>query len=176
VLIAQEIRLQQAGEQGSRPVAELAYAKILALRERGDEALTLVGRGGDGPSEADFGRTRPVLDQQLGVLAKDMDDAGGLAQKHGDYLAVRAQVRKLDNGGDYTGAVKLTTAPETVTTFEALKGSIESTLEAHRTTFTAQIDKAGTGLATLIVLGPLLALVVCALAVIGLRARLEEYR
>ena len=177
VLIAQEAHLHAAEADGSRPVAELAYARTLALRERGDEALTLVARGGSGPAEEDFAKVaKPALDKQLAVIADDVSGAGTLAGKHAAYLAGRAKVRALDDGGDYAGAVTLSIGPASSGAFRDLTDSIGAVLEDHKTTFTTQIDDAGRGLGPLTVLGPLLALIICGLAAAGIRARLEEYR
>jgi hypothetical protein len=179
LLIAQETHLHRADTDGSQPVAQLAYARIMALRERGDEALTLVARGGSGPLETDFTDTaKPALDRQLVAVGKVLDTGTqrSLTGKHDAYLAAHAAIRKLDDGGDYDGAVALAIGPQTSKTFTDLTDSIGTVLEAHKSTFTTQIDTAGRGLGLLTVAGPLLALIVCGLAVAGIRARLEEYR
>jgi hypothetical protein len=184
VLIAQRTHLHRADTNGSTPVALLADTRILALRERGDEALTLAARGSGGAYEIDFQVVAKRMDGGDGLLAKAADAVDGDAQaqveaaktKHSEYLTAHTQVRKLDDGGDYDGAVALAVGPATSATFTAFTDDIGSALEEHKATFTAEIGKAGNGLGLLTVLGPLLALLVCALAVTGIRTRLEEYR
>jgi hypothetical protein len=85
-------------------------------------------------------------------------------------------VRKLDDDGNYDGAVALAIGQQTSTTFTDLTDATGRALEDHKATFTAQIGSAGRGLGLLTVLGPLLALIACGLAFAGIRARLEEYR
>ena len=85
-------------------------------------------------------------------------------------------MRKLDDGGDYEGAVKLAVADRTSTAFEKVTADIGAALEQRKAAFAEELGAAGRGLGLLAVLGPLVALVVCALAAAGLRARIEEYR
>jgi hypothetical protein len=163
---AQRSHLRTADKEGSAPVAVLADLRILALNERGDEALTLVARGGSDANEADFKKAAAEFDQE----------AGSLRAKHDAYVAAHQAVRKLDDGGDYDGAVALAIGPKTTKTFTDLTDATGATLEHHKAIFTAQIGSAGRGLGLLTVFGPLLALIACALAFAGIRARLEEYR
>jgi hypothetical protein len=184
ILIAQRTHLHNADTNGSTPVALLADTRILALRERGDEALTLAARGSGGAYEDDFQAVATRLDGSDGLLAKAADAVDGDAEtqvkaaeaKHTAYVATHTQVRKLDDGGDYDGAVALAIGPQTTATFTAFTDDIGNALEEHKATFTAEIGKAGSGLGLLTAVGPLLALIICALAVAGIRTRLEEYR
>jgi len=184
VLIAQRAHLHNAETQGSTPVALLAETRILALRERGDEALTLAARGSGGPYEDDFQTVAKRLDGTNGLLDKAANAVDGDAKavvqeaktRHAAYVTAHAQVRKLDDGGDYDGAVALAIGAQTSATFTAFTNDVGNALEDHKATFTDEIGSAGNGLGLLTVLGPLLALVVCGLAFAGIRTRLEEYR
>jgi hypothetical protein len=179
ILVAQEINLHSAQDDGSRPVALLANARIQALRERGDEALTLAARGGSGPLETDFTTgAKPSLDQQIAAIRRDVDSslAQTLTTRHQAYVAAHAAVRELDDGGNYDGAVALANGAATSGTFKSLTDEIGNTLEQRTDTFVADIGAAGRGLGLLTVGGPLLALLICGLAVAGIRTRLEEYR
>ena len=178
VLIAQRAHLDRAAADGSVPVANLADLRILALNERGDEALTLVARGGSDANERDFRAAVADAGARLTRIARDVDGgvAGDLRARHDAYVAAHNQVRKLDDGGDYGGAVALAIGPQTTRTFTAYTDAIGTSVEAHKATFTTEVRRAGQGLGLLTVLGPLLALIVCGLAVAGIRARLEEYR
>lgn len=178
VLTVQRAHLGNAATDGSVPVADLADLRILALNERGDEALTLVARGGTDANERDFRAGATATATRLASVAHDVD--GGLAadlrSKHDAYVAAHDQIRKLDDSGDYGGAVGLAIGAPTTRTFSTYTDAIGTALEAHKATFTSEVHRAGQGLGLLTVLGPVLALIVCGLAVAGIRARLEEYR
>jgi hypothetical protein len=179
ILVAQETHLHSARTDGSRPVALLANARIQALRERGDEALTLAARGGSGPLETDFTTGAvPLLKGQIEAIGRDYDSslAHTLTGQHDAYVAAHTAVRKLDDGGDYDGAVALAIGPQTSKTFATLTDKIGTTLEDRKQAFAGDISAAGRGLGLLTVGGPLLGLIIGGLAVAGIRARLEEYR
>ena len=178
ILTVQRTHLDKAATNGSVPVANLADLRILALNERGDEALTLVARGGADANEQDFRAGAAATAARLTSIARNVD--GGLAAdlraRHDAYVATHNEIRKLDDGGDYGGAVALAIGPQTTRTFTTYTDAIGRSLEAHKATFTAEVHRAGQGLGLLTILGPLLALIVCGLAVAGIRVRLEEYR
>ena len=182
VLISQRAHLSEADTEGSWPVALLAETRIAALRERGDEALTLAARSGEGALEADFDDTTARLNDLLADAGEIMPDgpAGSsvrsATERHRAYVAAHDQVRKLDNAGDYDAAVALAIGPQTSRTFTGLTDDVGRALENRKEVFSAEIGAAGRGLGLLTVLGPVLALLICGLAFAGLRARLEEYR
>ncbi len=171
VLIAQRAHLHRADQDGSTPVAQLAEARILALRERGDEALTLAARGSGSAYEDDFKTTASQLG---GALSRAGDSRA--QQYQNEYVAAHRQVRELDDGGDYDNAVKLSVGTATTATFTSLTSTVGTALADRKQAFTDEIDAAGRGLMLLTVLGPLLALIICALMAAGMRPRLEEYR
>lgn len=175
ILIHQNVHLHRADVQGSTPAAVLAEGRILALRERGDEALALAAHGSGSAYESDFAEAQKVLTASDGPLASDYL-AGEASTAHQAYLERHKQIRALDDGGDYDGAVKLAISADTTKAFDSVTTDIGTAIDQRKTAFTAEIDSAGDGLAALIVLGPLLALIACALVAVGLRARLEEYR
>jgi hypothetical protein len=175
VLISQNVHLHRAGEQGSTPAAELAEARILALQERGDEALELAAHGSGSTYESDFVAAQKQLTAARGPLTSEYL-ANEAVIAHQTYLNQHKQVRKLDDGGDYDSAVKLAIGPDTTKAFDTVTADIGKSLGERKAAFTHEIDSAGNGLGLLTVLGPLVALAVCALAFVGIRARLEEYR
>ncbi|GAB1691410.1 hypothetical protein [Krasilnikovia sp. M28-CT-15] len=181
LLAHQRARLHNADTDGSAPVARLAEARILALRERGDEALTLVARSGRGAYEDDFDTVDRKVHNLLGEIAVDLPDpaasaVGDASRRLTDYAEAHAKVRALDDNGDYDAAVDLAIGDATTDTFGAATGAIGAAMEDRKAAFTDEIDTAGRGLGALTVLGPMLALLGCALAAVGIRARLEEYR
>jgi hypothetical protein len=175
ILISQNVHLHRAAEQGSKPAAELAEARILALQERGDEALELAAHGSGSTYEGDFVGARNQLTAPNGPLADDYMPNQAVTA-HQTYLNQHKQVRQLDDGGDYDGAVKVAIGADTTKAFDTVTTGIGTALDERKAAFTDEIDSAGNGLGLLTVLGPLVALAICALAFVGFRARLEEYR
>jgi hypothetical protein len=149
-----------------------------------DEALTLAARGSGGAYEDDSKAVSARLGGANGLLAAAGKAVDGDARaavrsataRHAGYVAAHTQVRRLDDGGDYDGAVDLAIGKPTSATFTGLTDDIGRALESRKAAFTDEIGRAGRGLGLLTVLGPLLALAVCAFALMGIRARLEEYR
>ncbi|GAA0443873.1 hypothetical protein Aca07nite_52770 [Actinoplanes capillaceus] len=169
-------QLVAADRDGSAPLEVLAEKRILVLRERADEALTLAARAGHGPLEEEFRQLSERVtfdDPQLDDMPALMREAADL---HGEFLTSHRQVRSLDDGGDYEGAVELAASDDMAQTFDRLTATLDRAMDDRRAAFGSRIKAAGSGLGALIVLGPLLALVIGVLATIGLRARLEEYR
>jgi hypothetical protein len=172
VLSNQSTHLNRAGSTGSQPASELAEARILVLRERGDEALTLAARGSGDAYEKDFRDASATLGTALGNDYLTTAARGA----HQSYLEAHETVRKLDESGDYDGAVRLAIGEKTTASFETVTAEIERALEGRKAAFTKEIGAAGRGLGLLAVLVPLLALAACVLSAAGIRARLEEYR
>ncbi|GIE97317.1 hypothetical protein Ari01nite_47820 [Paractinoplanes rishiriensis] len=172
VLSNQSTHLNRAGTTGSQPASALAEVRILVLRERGDEALTLAARGGGAAYDKDFEDARASVGTALGNEYLTTKARGA----HQTYLETHETVRELDKNGDYDAAVKLAIGDQTTEAFETLTAEIATALEGRKAAFTAEIGTAGRGLGLLTVLVPLLALAVCVLAAAGIRARLEEYR
>ncbi|MGX6607230.1 hypothetical protein ACWKSP_34665 [Micromonosporaceae bacterium Da 78-11] len=171
LLTSQNTNLHQAATQGSQPASQLAEARILALRERGDEALTLAAHSSD-DKDSKFAAADAELSAALtnDFVSTDTRDA------YATYVAQHRRIRALDTGGSYDDAVKLAVGPETTDPFEQVKAGLDTSLERRKAVFTEQIGAAGRGLGLFTVLGPLLALIICALAFAGIRSRLEEYR
>ncbi|HWS36535.1 MAG TPA: hypothetical protein VN408_27840, partial [Actinoplanes sp.] len=176
VFLHQRARLGAAGEEGSAPVETLAEMRILVLRERADEALTLAARAGSGTLEAEFQQIRRQVTFQGPELDPVRDLMSTATAQHDAYVAVHERIRSLDDNGDYEGAVELAVGDETSTAFDQLTRTLDEASADRRAAFDERIGSAGKGLGTLTVLGPLSALVIGLFAVIGLRARLEEYR
>ena len=172
VLGSQSDHLDQADTAGSTPVSQLAEARILALRERGDEALTLAAHGSGTQYAADFTTASGQLTKALGNEYFS-DDLRG---KHQAYLAAHDKVSSLDADGNFDGAVELAIGTQTSQTFESVTTGIGSALDERKAAFNEEIGAAGRGLTLLAVLGPILALVICLLAGMGVRTRLREYR
>lgn len=172
VLTTQNAHLGRADDTGSTPVSQLAEARIMALRERGDEALTLAAHGSGSAYETDFRDT----DHKLAAALQNDYLADDTRTAYNAYAGAHQRVRQFDDQGDYDQAVKLAIGDETGASFTKLTNGLGDAIDQRKAAFTAEIGDAGRGLGLLTILGPLLALAVCVLAFFGVRARLEEYR
>ncbi|MEV6300476.1 hypothetical protein AB0M02_13805 [Actinoplanes sp. NPDC051861] len=176
VFTNQRGHLSSAEADGSAPIAALAGIRGTILRERADEALTLVARAGRGPYEEDFDR----ISQSISFADPALDDVEGLMEQardqHGLFVDRHREIRALDDGGDYDAAVELAVRADTASAFQVLTTTVDDAMKDRKAVFETDIRSAGWGLTALTVLGPLLALAIAALAAIGLRPRLEEYR
>ena len=165
ILLTQHRRLNTAEGHGSTPVVAEARARIAALVQRGDESLTLVSRGTSASYEKDFAAAQASLlgDQTHPGLLPTASAARALELA---YLAKHAQVRKLDDGGNYNAAVTLATSTKpggAAAAFALLDNNLTATISADQSRFTSSAGHAETGLALLDVLAPLLAVLVCVL-------------
>ncbi|MEV7628136.1 hypothetical protein [Actinoplanes sp. NPDC089786] len=185
VLFAQRAHLDTAEKDGSTPVTLLSKARIFVLRERGDEALALTARGSGGAYEEDFGTVSQRLTGPYGLLEVAAGSIGDDSAEehvrdamvaHGRYLNLHRKVRELDDSGQHDAAVKLAVGAEASSAFQGINDGIGAAMDDRMALFTREVGAAGRGLGALTVLGPLLALMICALSWLGLRARLEEYR
>ncbi|GAA2883267.1 hypothetical protein Acy02nite_05700 [Actinoplanes cyaneus] len=175
VFANQRNHLGEAAREGSEPVATFARLHIAVLTERADEALTLAARG-SADREKDFDQTTATIDFGDTRLEPAHEFAVAARQQHDAYLATHDQVRGLSEGGDYDGAVALAVGDQASRQFGELRTTLEGAIDNREAAFTEQIGAAGEWLDLLTLIGPLLALGICALAVFGIRARLEEYR
>ncbi|WP_436530221.1 hypothetical protein [Actinoplanes sp. HUAS TT8] len=175
VFANQRSHLDDAAIKGSRPVEALAEIRILVLTERADEALTLAAHGSN-DKEADFQRASDAIDFDDARLAQVRSFADRADGQHRAYLDIHAGVRKLDQDGDYDGAVAKAISDDAAQQFNQVTTTLDSAIDNRKAAFTEEIGAAGDWLDLLTLMGPLLALGACALAVIGIRARLEEYR
>ncbi len=176
VFARQRAELGAADKDGSAPVETLAEMRVLVLRERANEALTLAARAGSGALEKEFQAISPRVSFDGPELDPVRDLAGTAAGQHAGYLSLHEKIRDLDDNGDYEGAVELAVGEQTRDAFDQLTATLDAASADRRAAFDAEIASAGRGMGALTVLGPLLALVICLFAVFGLRARLEEYR
>jgi hypothetical protein len=191
-MIVQSALVSGGQSDGTHQVDVLVRARIAALQGRADETLTLVARGDGAAYEQDFADLARQLagpDKNNGLLgeakdlaagqgsAKDVDDA---AKNAAAWLTAHAQVRKLDDSGQYQEAVDLAIDASkpagAAASFQRLDENLVRAINVDRQRFlddTRNADRALTALAP-----GLAALAVLAAggAAIGIRERLREYR
>jgi hypothetical protein len=130
---------------GTEQIEALAQARIAVLQARSFEALTLVARGTGAELERQFAATMVRLDGPDGLLAlatartaqqpETQAEVRAAADALRLWRAVHADLRRMDDAGQYSDAVALATGPASTTA-----GSLASTLDAHLGT---AIDHAG---------------------------------
>lgn len=191
-LTVQSVLVSSGREDGTEQVDVLVRARIAALQARADETLTLVARGGGSEYEKEFGALAGQLaggDGKGGLLAEAAERASGLPsagdvdaarQSTTAWLRAHAEVRKLDDSGEYEQAVQLaidTSNPESAASaFTRLDEKLAAAIGAGRQIF---LDDTTNGARALTLLAPGIAVltVIAALgATLGIRERLREYR
>ena len=183
--------LASAKQKGSNPVQVLSQARILALRAKGAESLSLVARGSGQAFDADFTAfttTLGVPGGSPGVLAR----AGSLATTDQSrqavaavdvafaaYLAVHQKVAGLVASGQFDQAVSLAVGPrpdQVNAIFKQLDNALAGALTLNQAEFAQQAASARHQLDGLSVGIPIGLVVVGLLALAGLQQRINDYR
>jgi hypothetical protein len=175
---------------GSDQVEALVNARIVTLKLRADETLTLVARG-DGPEyEEDFtslvpqvsGNTEANLLVRAKNLASDQrvaDEVQAAIDNTNAYLQAHQRIRDLDDTGQYEEAVKaaIGDAPDSgATAFAKLDQNLLTALNAGRQEFLDQTETARQVLIGIVPGVVVLALIAAAGITMGITQRLREYR
>jgi hypothetical protein len=175
---------------GSDQVETLVRARIVTLKLRADETLTLVARG-DGPEhEEDFKKLRGEVSGEgssnLLVAAREAaagDQLSGRIQaaiaNTNAYLAAHDKIRELDDGGQYENAVTLATGVQpdgAAKAFADLDGNLLEALRLGRQEFADQTLGAQHALTALVPGIAVLTLLAAGGIAVGIAQRLREYR
>jgi hypothetical protein len=183
--------LNASRRDGSEQVELLSQARILALQARGDESLTLVARGSGAAFEKRFAdaMTRLVGENGSGGLlgqarGEATDPAGRAAADVAladarQWRTVHADIRRLDDDGDYVGAVGLAVGADrnsAANVFGRLDTDLARGITHGSDRFSREANRAGgvlsgvsVGIGALTVL-----LMLCVVA--GMQRRIVEYR
>jgi hypothetical protein len=152
-----------AAHRDSDAVEVLSASRILLSRARSDESLALVGRGSDEISPVDFTRVRRALAPPSGLLA----EAGTLAVRVGAGAADSRLVREF---------ASFMRSPASARVADRLDATLDGQIAAAQAQFAQDAADARSALSGLAVAIPVLILAAAALALLGVRQRLEEYR
>lgn len=184
-------RVDTGRRDGSALAGLLADARRAALQARADEALTLIARGSGAAFEQDFGTVFTGLigeDGNSGLLTQAASHAPTAADRavieeardHARrWRELHREVRRLDDDGDYQGAVSLATgagADSTSTVFGHLDTTMTSALATADERVERQADRGGSALGGLGVALVLLTGGLVTAVVLGFRPRIGEYR
>lgn len=176
---------------GSDQVEALVNARIVTLKCRADETLTLVARG-DGPEyEEEFEKLsqeiRGNTETNHLVRAKNLASSEPLSREvqaaidnTNAWLAAHAKIRQLDSTGKYEDAVKLAIREDdpnsAAAAFAKLDGNLLKALNLGRTEFLNQTLGAQQALTGLVPGIAVLALLAAVGIAVGITQRLREYR
>jgi len=186
-LTTQTNGVNSAQANGSRPVSTFTQARILALRARADDELTLLTRDSDPTYQADYTNTAEALRHLLDTPGSSLGVAGSSARTElarasaafGSYASLHAQIRHDDLGGNLAGAVKLasaTGAHDLPAVSLDLNNDLSDGITASQATFVNGTSGAASDLDGLIWALAIGAILVAALVLIGFQPRIEEYR
>lgn len=186
-LVGERNALIRAQRNGSDSVEVLSASRVLLSRAQSDQSLTLVGRGSDEISPADFKKVMQVLSPQGGMIGAaaplaartgTSQDAERLAREFAAYRAQAAQVTALQGNGRTGDAIKLAVADAASPSSPSatLPSDLASQAATAQARFRAQAANATSALSGLGIAIPVLAVVAAILALVGVRQRASEYR
>jgi hypothetical protein len=160
-----------------------AQARAAAFEARSQEALTLINRGNGAVNEANWQRGDDVVTQALETrglgTANELIDAATNA--YGSYRAAHAQIRKLDDDGNWDGAVAASLdqtegSNSAVEFFNAFDQNIGQIVDDEGSSASQRLGTAVEPLSSLRNIVFVVGLVVAVLAALGCGQRLKEYR
>lgn len=156
-----------------------AQARIAGFDAKSNESLTLIARGSGSAFEKAWQASAAAVTSQLGQLDANPVSTGLDPLPWDAYAAVHRQIRSLDDGGDWEGAVALATGQDAASgnaTFAAFDTASDEQLTNLSTQTAQQLDGTGGWLPFAGVLGLLAGVVAALCAWWGVSMRLEEYR
>lgn len=188
-LFFESSRVSNGREHGTGQVEVIVQARIVALKMRANETLTLVARGDGGEYEDEFqklagqisGNDSLLTDARALAATDETRNLLAAAQKNADdWLAAHSKIRELDDGGSYQEAVSLATSPDAPTSaatiFTQLDDNLLKALREARQQFAEETSAASNAMTGLTPGVAALALVAAAGVTMGIRDRLQEYR
>jgi hypothetical protein len=165
-LVSEQNALASAQREGSDAVEVLSAANVLLSRAQGDFSLALVNRGTDDADLADFQTVMPVLASPLFV--------NRLGSSFGAYRASTTRINRLERTGQLQAAIGL--APGAGRLADRVRAGLGVQMATAQNQFTDAARDAASALGGLWLAIPVVTILAAALAVLGLRRRINEYR
>jgi len=156
-----------------------ARARIAGFDAKSNESLTLIARGSGGAFEKAWQASSAAVTTEIAQLEASPASADRDPLPWPDYATVHQEIRALDDGGDWEGAVELATGEGADTgnaTFAAFDTVSGEQLSALSEQTSSQLDGTGGWLPFAGVLGLIAGVVAALCAWWGVSMRLEEYR
>ncbi len=175
----------QSARRHSDAVEVLSASRVLLSRAQSDQSLTLVNRGSDEIDPLDFSVVMKALAPPAGLLERA---ASAVAQQSGTaasralltqfagYTRETERITRLEGEGRVADAITLASSPQAATDAAAPTKTLVAQTETAQGRFATEAESATGALSGLSVGIPLLTVLAAALALLGLRQRLEEYR
>ena len=168
------------------PADVLAQARAAAFDARSNEALALINRGNGASNALQWEASRAITDVALDDGCSNYGTGCAAVEPFADYAAGYAAVRVLDDGGDWDGAVALSTTgdtsvvssatPDPVASFEAFAATSGDVIADRTAAAVDGFDDASANLGVLSLLVVLAGLLIGVLAILGYGQRAREYR
>ncbi len=183
-LIGEQSALASA-RRGSDAVEVLSATRVLLSRAQSDQSLTLVNRGSDETDPADFAAVMRELAPNGGLLGGvsalarrtgTSSPAHRLTTEFASYQAETTQITMLESNGRILDAIRRASAASASSIADRLNAGIAGQITNAQGRFMSAAAAAASSLSGLSVAIPVLTALAAALALIGLRQRLSEYR
>jgi hypothetical protein len=185
-LTIQGNRVSNAMADGSHPVSTFTQGRILALRARADDELTLLTRDSDRTFQRDYTTTAAALHSLLafgdtaGVVTPTVRaELAGVRSDFESYQRLHGQISKADQRGDLAEAVRLASGAAgnmLPAVSSSLDGALSDGIETSQTTFVSSTSTADADLDGLVWGLAVGSVLVGVLVLVGFQPRIEEYR
>lgn len=161
-----------------------AQARAAAFDARSQEALGLINRGNGAANEALWQQSSATVDTALSSACKSIGSAGGddcsARSAYSGYVEQHTQMRGLDDGGDWDGAVAMSVGvptPSPLTeAFDQLASATATITTTEAGSTLSRLGDALDGLGFVRALVFVLGIVAAGLVLRGYGQRLAEYR
>ena len=183
-LLSEQSALASA-RRASDSVEVLSATRVLLSRAQSDESLTLVNRGSDETDPRDFAAVMQTLGSRGGLLSEvsvlarrdgTAQAAHQLTAAFAAYRSETANLTQLESTGQITQAIPLASSHAATSIADRLNTNLAGQISAAQRRFTQAAADATASLSGLAVAIPALTILTAALALVGLRERLREYR
>ena len=183
-VVAQNVGIDSAASDGSKPVAIYTQARISALEMRADDELTLLSRDSVGSYQANETTTTAGLHRLLTTasVGASPGEKQSLSEALGaldGYRLAHDQIRHTDTQGDLHGAVSEASAsgPTNLPAVSMrLDGALAGDIVHSQQAFDSSMSGASGDVGGLLWGFLILSLLAAALIVVGVQPRINEYR
>ena len=186
VIMSNSHNLESARRQGSDATAQLASARILAVRAQADESLALIARGSGTSFSKDFdevtsrlrGRNHPGLAQQVQDTLRRLGDgksADKIDIELSQFFQEHEKVISFEDKGAYPDAIDQTSKSE-APHLAAVVAVLDKEITASQRRFTTSTKSASFNAPAMYLIVGMGAVLVCVFIAAGMYPRLREYR
>jgi hypothetical protein len=154
-----------------------AQARAAAFEARSQEALTLINRGNGAANEVNWELGNDIVTREMSSkLGSDEGLSTAAASAYASYAEAHAEIRDLDNNGDWDKAVAASLGIESTSAFDGFDQAVGQIATAEGATASTRLSDAVDPLNSLRNIVFLAGLVITVLTALGCGQRLKEYR